>query len=142
MHYSDLTPQQKEYICNGCGGKGGWIKPPDFIFLASCNHHDFKFWLGHTLEHFYKANKDFYTWMKKDIESIAFYKDGMNWIERTISISKVTIKKSHYHIWAYAYYQAVNIGGKKYFHFADTCKTLADLRREMAIESNREQGEF
>ena len=46
LKYSDLTPAQKQHIRNGCGGKGGWINPLDFIFNASCNHHDFLFWLG------------------------------------------------------------------------------------------------
>ena len=37
--YKDLTDTQKQAICNGCGGKGGFINPPEFLFHASCNHH-------------------------------------------------------------------------------------------------------
>lgn len=113
LKYINLTPLQKKHICNGCGGKGGWIKPPNFQFLASCNHHDFKFWIGHTLAHFKKANKDFYTWMKEDIKNAKWY------------------KKAYYHVWAYAYYKAVDLGGKKYFYFSDTPKTLEDLENEI-----------
>lgn len=115
LKYSDLNEEQKKYICNGCGGKGGMIKPPNFIFKASCNHHDFKFWRGCTEEDFKKANKDFYDWMKEDIKNI-----------------KKWYKKVHYRIWAFSYYQFVNYGGKKYFNFADKPKTLEDLNREMS----------
>jgi len=132
LKYKDLTPEQKKYICNGCGGKGGIIKPPNFIFK---NHHDFKFWLGHLLEHFYKANKDFYNMMKADISEIEFYNDGMKWYQKAISISKSSAKKAYYHAWAYAYYQSVNIGGKKYFYFASQKKTLNDLELEMMMNA-------
>ena len=46
LHYKDLSQLQKEIICNGCGKKGGVIPVPNFIFLASCNKHDFKYWRG------------------------------------------------------------------------------------------------
>jgi|LGOV01.1.fsa_nt_gb hypothetical protein len=35
--YTELSPEQKKEICNGCGAKGGWIKVPNFLFKASCN---------------------------------------------------------------------------------------------------------
>ena len=130
LKYKDLTPTQKKFVANGCGGKGGWIQPPNFIFLASCNHHDFKFWLGYLLEHFYKANKDFYIWMKKDIANISF-STKEKWYQRYVENVKISALKSHYHIWAFSYYQAVNIRGKKYFSFSDRPKTLEDLQMEM-----------
>ncbi len=113
MKYKDLTPEQKKFVSNGCGGKGGIVKPPNFIFLASCNHHDFKFWRGHTKKDFNKANRDFYDKMLLDIESQSWY------------------KKPHYHLWAFTYFQSVNVFGKKFFNFADKPKTLADLQMEM-----------
>lgn len=115
LKYKDLTPAQKKHICNGCGGKGGLIKPPNFIFLASCNHHDFKFWLGCTVIEFKQSNKDFYYWMKEDIKQAKWY------------------KRAYYHVWAYSYYKAVDIGGKKYFNFALTPKTEEDLKKEMNL---------
>ena len=57
LKYRDLTQEQKEKICNGCGSKGGFIKPPNFIFKASCNHHDFNYWRGNTKELKKKADK-------------------------------------------------------------------------------------
>ena len=124
LKYKDLTKEQKKHICNGCGGKGGWIKPPDFKFKASCNHHDFKFWKGCTLEDFHKANKDFYTWMKEDIKKAKWY------------------KRPYYHVWAYAYYQAVNFGGKEYFYFAKTPKTLAELEEEISMKKLFQKDEY
>lgn len=130
LRYSDLTPEQKEFITNGCGGKGGLIKPPNFIFKASCHHHDFKFWLGCTLEHFKKANIDFYVMMKEDVADILFSTKD-RWYARYVENIKISALKSHYHIWAYSYYQFVNVGGKKYFYFANEQKTLKDLIDEM-----------
>lgn len=135
LRYSDLTQEQIDFICNGCGGKGGLIKPPNFIFLASCKHHDFRFWVGHTWEHFFKANKDFYVMMKRDIANIKFYEEGMNWREKIVSISKASAKKAYYHTWAFSYFSAVNVGGMKYFYFADKPKTLEVLNAEMQIEA-------
>ena len=113
LRYKDLTPEQNSFICNGCGEKGGWIKPPNFIFKASCNHHDFKYWSGHTIDDFKSANSDFYHWMKIDIES-----------ERKL------YKRAYYNVWAYSYYKAVSLFGKKYFNFSDRYRTIEDLRSE------------
>ncbi len=103
LKYIDLTPQQKAEICNGCGSKGGWIKPPDFLFKASCNHHDFKYWLGGTKKDRKLADVAFHDWMKIDIRE-----------------AKVRfLKKIYYRIWADAYYRAVRLFGGKAFKFID-----------------------
>ena len=44
--FRNLTQLEIKVICNGCGSKGGWFKPPDYRFRASCDHHDFNWWLG------------------------------------------------------------------------------------------------
>jgi hypothetical protein len=113
IKYSDLTNAEKKHITNGCGGKGGVIKPPNFIFLASCNQHDFYFWRGCNIAEFKKANQDFYSFMKKDVKRAKWY------------------LRAYYHIWAYSYYKAVAIGGKKYFYFAKKQKNIADLNYEI-----------
>ncbi len=65
--YEDLTPEEKKEICNGCGGKGGWIKPPHRVFFeASCNHHDYGYWKGCTEEDRKKCDKKFYGATVKD----------------------------------------------------------------------------
>lgn len=103
LNYSDLTTQQKNSIVNGCGKKGGFIKPPNFIFKASCNQHDFYYWRGCTEEDRKKADKSFYEYMKIDIK------------DRDYSF----FKKSWYRLWAYSYYKAVRIFGKKAFYYAE-----------------------
>ena len=58
--YLDLTPEQKEAICNGCGGKGVPDLVPDCILGADvtepCNMHDYEFHLG---KDFFGANRRF-----------------------------------------------------------------------------------
>lgn len=108
LKYSDLTPQQKEEITNGCGSKGGWIKPPNFIFKASCNQHDFYYWRGCKEADRKKADKSFYRYMKIDIK------------ERDYNL----LKKVWYYSWAWSYYVAVRLFGKKAFYYSDEMRTI------------------
>lgn len=118
LKYSDLTQKQKDFLSNGCGAKGGIINPPDFIFKASCGHHDFRFWIGCSWKHFFKANKDFYKWMRVDIKEA-----NIRWY-----------KKAYYHTWAFSYFSAVNIFGVCCFNFSDRQRTLEDLIKLMESE--------
>lgn len=115
LKYSDLKQSEKDFISNGCGAKNGFIKVPDFIFIASCNKHDFYFYLGNTWKLFFRANRKFYKYMRLDIKNsnVSFF------------------KKSYYHFWALNYFNFVSLGGSKYFNFSDTPKTLNDLKKEM-----------
>jgi len=106
--YSDLTLEQKKEICNGCGSKGGWVKPPNFLFLASCNQHDFYYWRGRTETDRLKSDKSFYKHMKIDIQA-----RGYN-----------IFKKVWYYTWAYSYYKAVRIFGKKAFYYDDAMREI------------------
>ena len=113
LKYSDLTIEQKKFITNGCGGKGGLINPPEFIFHDSCNQHDFYYWRGCSEDDRKTADSAFYKFMKIAISNVKWY------------------LKPHYHIWGWTYYQGVRISGKKFFHFADSMKTIEDLIKEM-----------
>ena len=104
IRYRDLTPEQKKVVCNGCGPKGLFIKPPDFMFKASCNHHDFNYWVGCNKLHRKKADLQFYKEMLKDAGDSKYYR-----------------------LWAQAYYRAVRIGGIFCFHWAKKQRTLEDL---------------
>lgn len=99
LKYSDLTDEQKEIICNGCGGKGGWINPPEFLFHASCNQHDFYYWRGGNEEDRLKADNEFYEAMKIDVNEAVWY------------------KRWYYGIAAYVYYKAVRLVGSRYFSY-------------------------
>lgn len=99
VRYEDLTPEQKAKICNGCGGKGGWFNPPEFCFHASCNHHDFNYWLGGDEEDRKKADKQFYAAMLEDCER---YKG---------------LRKYYYRSMAWVYYRAVRMCGSQFFNY-------------------------
>ena len=104
MLYSDLTPEQKDKICNGCGVKGLFIKVPDFLFKASCDHHDYLYYCGYSEADRKKADDSFYKFMRVDIKNAKIY------------------LKPFYHIWAFFYYLAVRTFGKKYFYYANSYK--------------------
>jgi len=112
LKYSDLTSKEKAIICNGCGGKGSIINPPNFMFTASCNHHDFNYWRGGTEVDRLKADWRFLKAMLRDslyIENLAFF------------ISHIVI--------ACLYFIAVRIAGWNYFNYGKY-KTLKDLKKE------------
>jgi hypothetical protein len=111
LKYKDLTPEEKRKICNGCGGKGGKINPPEFKFNASCNHHDFNYWRGHTESDRRKADKEFYKAMKGDARKLPWYR-------RSIHFSL-----------AYIYYKAVRISGKKFFYYGPKYRDRSDINK-------------
>jgi endogenous inhibitor of DNA gyrase (YacG/DUF329 family) len=94
VRYRDLTEYQKAIICNGCGPKGGWVPIPEFFCHASCDHHDFNYWLGGNERARLKADNQFYKEMRKDAK----------W-----SLWKVSV--------VLTYYLAVRICGFTCFHY-------------------------
>ena len=96
IRYRDLTEAQKAIICNGCGPKGGWIPVPEFFCHASCDHHDFNYWLGHTILDRLKADLQFYKEMRRDA--------GWNPIKLSIALT---------------YFLAVRACGWSCFHYAE-----------------------
>lgn len=105
--YEDLTPPEKKEICNGCGGKGSWVKPPHGAFFkASCNHHDYGYWKGCTEEDRKICDKKFYHAMREDCKTLPWY------------------QKIRYRPWCWAYYNSVRMFGKKYFYYADKKREL------------------
>ncbi len=116
IRYHDLNEIQRNALCNGCGGKGGLINPPEFLFNASCNQHDFYYWRGGTEEDRKKADNDFYEFMKQDAEAVN------NWL-----------KRKTYRLIAWTYYKAVRIHGKKFFYYSTKQRDIADLHVILAI---------
>ncbi len=111
VRYNDLTDLQKLTICNGCGPKGGVIKVPDFLFKASCNHHDFNYWLGCNRKQRKKADLQFYREMIKDANS--------------------SDRPEHYKRWAQTYYRSVRFFGWMFFHRSKNQRTWEDVDRMM-----------
>ena len=98
--YKDLTKEEKDRICNGCGAKGGRIKPPLAIFFnASCNHHDYGYWLGGTEEDRLKCDKKLYDALLLDCSLLPRKKYLL------------------YRLWSKLYYYAVRAFGSKYFNY-------------------------
>ncbi len=115
IRFRDLTPAQVKCISNGCGGKGSAIPVPQFIFTASCDHHDFNYWLGYREEDRKLADDQFYQAMKNDYKKMLEDK-VVGWF-----------KYNFYKAWAYIYYQAVRLKGKEFFHYGDSERTREDF---------------
>ena len=102
MRYLDLNASQKAEICNGCGGKGGIVRPPHAKFFENeCNWHDFNYFLGFTEAHRKKADKQLLAAMLKKVKGLSWY-----WQLR-------------YRPWCYIYYRAVRVVGKKFFYYGN-----------------------
>lgn len=118
LEFKDLTLEERKLVCNGCGGKGGWFDPPEYRFHASCNLHDFKYWVGCTDADRKKADEEFYAAMLEDA------KRGKNafrrwWLRRA----------------AQRYYWAVRWFGGKYFHKAMRRRGRVDLEVLKELEA-------
>ena len=98
--FEDLTLEERVKICNGCGGKGGWVTPPRALFFEDeCNHHDYGYWKGGS-----KAQRKVCDLKLKSAMIKACKK--LTWI-----------KWIRYRPWCNLYYRAVRISGSKYFRF-------------------------
>lgn len=95
----NLNGPERATLTNGCGGKGGWLNPPDFMYTASCNHHDFNYWLGGTEADRLEADRKFYEAMKRDVARLPWY------------------RRPFYYGIAWMYYRAVRLCGKRFFHY-------------------------
>ena len=94
LRFRHLTEEHKRLICNGCGPKGGIVPIPDFLFHASCDHHDFNYWIGCNRLHRKKADLQFYREMLRDAGGNPWYK-----------------------FWAKVYYRAVRWFGASRFYW-------------------------
>lgn len=109
IRYKDLSEEQKKGICNGCGAKGGWFNPPDFIYKSVCNHHDFNYWLGCTESDRIKADFQFLEQIYRIAKDYSFF------------------RRWHYYFIGVIYFSAVRVFGKRHFYYADKERTLQDL---------------
>lgn len=123
IRFAQLTPEQFQFLLdeghlNGCGGKGGWLDPPDWIFTASCYHHDFNYWVGGSEEDRLKADWQFYQAMLEDAEELPWWK---RWWGKAM---------------AWTYYKAVLWFAKPFFHYADQKRSLEDLEELMNADNS------
>jgi len=108
IRWRHLTPKEKAVITNGCGGKGCFINPPDFVYTEACNHHDYNYWIG--------CNK--LQRKKADLQFLA-----------EMILEAAGCRK--YIILARIYYRAVRIFGGRFFHWAQRQRTKKDLKNIM-----------
>lgn len=104
--YEDLTPSEKQEICNGCGGKGGIVKPPyAAMFKTSCNHHDYGYFKGCTRLDRLKNDLNLFWFLLKDSWSFGFKKPH---------------KVIYFSIWAALYFIGVRLVGWKFFYYGES----------------------
>ena len=106
IRYRDLTEKEKLIICNGWGPKAGWVPVPEFLFHASCNHHDFNYWLGCTEQDRARADHQFLEAMLKDAG-----------------------KSKKYQTLAFTYWMAVRLFGAPFFHYSSRERNEDDLHQ-------------
>ena len=111
--FENLTHEQKKYICNGCGGKGGF-RPPQFVFKEDCNIHDVRYYIGCTEDDKKFADREFYVNNIKQAQRF-------HWFMRLVV----------YKALAWIYYKSVAWKGKQFFYYGPKKKTLEDLIEEM-----------
>lgn len=109
MKFSELTPREVAAICNGCGGKGGWVRPPQFRFRADCNHHDFHYWRGGSERDRRKADRQFLLSMIGD------------------SLELRGPRQFFHILAAIVYYNAVRFCGRKFFFYTRYPRNRAAL---------------
>jgi len=109
LRWNNLCAYERGLLSNGCGGKGGLVNPPDFKFEASCNHHDFNYWLGGSAEDRVKADDQF-------LDAMLFDANLLPWWRRPLHKAL-----------AYTYWSAVRMMGGKFFNSTET-RSWADVR--------------
>ncbi|MBF0205198.1 MAG: hypothetical protein HQK67_13075 [Desulfamplus sp.] len=115
LKYEDLSDKQIWLVSNGCGGKGGVVKPPHKLFFeSSCAMHDVSYSQGGCEEDRIEADVGFFRAMLKDCEKVS----GV-------------LSKRRYVIWAHLYFMGVRTFGWRYFNYRHEKLSLASLIKSM-----------
>lgn len=98
-----MNPQP--WTPNGCGGKGGWIRPPQWLLREDCNRHDDDYHRGGTEEDRAAYDDAFYAAMIRTVATRA------PWWAKPVMYAE-----------AWIYYRAVRLcgGNPKHFHRVPT----------------------
>ena len=119
MKYEYLTEKQKAYICNGCGAKSGFVRPPKKIFFkASCNHHDHGHWKGGSEWQRWKSNYKFLKTMLKDAV----------WGSNNFFVFFYNA------VWAILYFIAVQLVSWKFWHYCKNPRKVEDYYWEKIFQ--------
>jgi hypothetical protein len=138
VYFSDLTPEDEAWVANGCGGKGGWFDPPDFIWKARCQLHDFRYWKGGTYLDRLKVDQDFLRGMLWDARHINTLRIWPDLSERT-QLRRPLRQRMLYVPLAWVYYIAVRIFGGRYFAFGRPKVYIDLLLLRAAVRDQKER---
>jgi hypothetical protein len=108
-----LTDPQRDWIADGCGGKG--FDVPDWIFHPACQQHDLGYWIGCTETDRCQVDLKFYN-------DMLVLTKPQPWYKRWLYISL-----------AYTYYKSVRLFASKHFYFGEKKRTFDDLTLEMGV---------
>jgi hypothetical protein len=115
--FEELTKEQVDLVCNGCGSRG--FKAPNWFMYASCQHHDYGYYRGHTELDRLNCDRTFLREMKRDVSA-------SKWYLRPIRYAG-----------AYAYYLAVRQFGKKSFYYAPEYRTKEQIAIDLLINKKK-----
>lgn len=82
--YWDLSQEEKDKVCNGCGAAGGIKVPDSFLGLSikdACNIHDYMFSIGKTYGDFMFSNAMFL------LNMVSIILSNSNWLMSPIRMS-------------------------------------------------------
>jgi hypothetical protein len=100
--FDQMTPAQKNTCCNGCGGKGGSLRPPHWFGLEEdCNWHDWMYYLGGTKADRLVADRGLHDRIQRRADGVPLW------------------KRWYYRLQAWIYYRAVRLCGGSYFSWRD-----------------------
>jgi len=114
--WSQLPPDIRALVGNGCGSKGGWLRPPNFMFEASCDQHDFYYLRGATEGDRIAADDAFLRAMLRDAALTGWW---VRWLNRRI---------------ARTYAWAVSKYGKSHFSYREFPMTWDDLNAHVFVQ--------
>lgn len=101
LTYDDLPQALRDVLCNGCGGKGGWVRPPALRSRVFCDRHDVAYFAGGTEDDRRVADRRLYERIKQDASERPW------WQQPTFRMQ------------AWLYYRAVRLFGRRYFHYGE-----------------------
>ena len=110
FRYGNVDPVLRSLVTNGCGSKAGFLNPPEFLFHASCDRHDWSYWVGGVEEDRAFADRGFYRAMLVDVENY----------------SGPWHRRAAMRFTAWLYFRAVRRFGGQFFGYGEQ-RTMEDL---------------
>ena len=118
MRYRHLNEKQRKELCNGCGGKGGFVKPPYAeLFERCCQHHDFNYFLGYRHRDRFRADFQLFIGLLEEIWLGNIF-DEADW--------KFPVR-CYLSLWTILYYIGITLFGWKFFYYGEKEQEIPEL---------------